>query len=60
MEVNMYRVAFFVKDKVDWIKVDADYYIKEDGFVSFIRIDGNDDDEVFTIRTEYLISISKI
>lgn len=56
----MYRVAFFIKDKVDWIKIDADYYIKEDGFVSFIRIDGNDDDEVFTIRTEYLISISKI
>lgn len=57
----MYRVAFFVKDKVDWIKVDADYYIKEDDFVSFIRIgEDKDDDEVFTIRTEYLISISKI
>ena len=56
----MYRVAFFVKDKVDWIKVDADYYIKEDGFVSFIKIKENkDDDEVFAINTDYLISISK-
>ena len=55
----MYRIAFFVKDKVDWIKVDADYYIKEDGFVSFFRINGETDDEVFTIRIEYLISISK-
>nr|DAE83071.1 MAG TPA: hypothetical protein [Caudoviricetes sp.] len=57
----MYRVAFFVKDKVDGIMVDADYYIKENNFVSFIRIgEDKDDDEVFTIRTEYLISISKI
>ena len=59
--MNKYRIEVLINDHLDIIKIDADYYCKEDNFVSFFknREDGGDD-EVFLIKTEYFVSITKI
>lgn len=59
--MNKYRIEVLINDRLDIIKIDADYYCKEDNFVSFFknREDGGDD-EVFLIKTEYFVSITKI
>ena len=59
--MNKYRVAFLVKDYVDGVVINADYYLREDMFVNFIKVnEDRDDEEVFSIKTEHLISITKI
>lgn len=36
--MNKYRLAFNVEGKVNYITVDATYYVRQEGFVDFIRI----------------------
>lgn len=59
--MNKYRIEFLINDRLNVIKIDADHYCKEDNFISFFknREDGGDN-EVFLLKTEYLVSITKI
>lgn len=59
--MNKYRIEFLINERLNVVKIDADYYCKEDSFISFFknREDGGED-EVFLIKTEHLVSIMKI
>lgn len=58
--MNSYRVAFNVEGKINYVSVDATYYLKQDGFVDFIRIkEDGDNKEVFSIKVDHVISILK-
>ena len=58
--MNKYRVAFNVEGKINYITVDATYYVRQEGFVDFIRIkEDGDDEEVFSIKIDHVISILK-
>ena len=58
--MNKYRVAFNVEGKVNYITIDAMYYVRQDGFVDFINIkEDGDDEEVFSIKIDHVISILK-
>ena len=58
--MNKYRVAFNVDGKIHYITVDATYYVRQEGFVDFIRIkEDGDDEEVFSIKIDHVISILK-
>lgn len=59
--MNKYRIEFLINDRLNVIKIDADYYCKEDDFISFFkdREDGGED-EVLLLKTEYLVTITKI
>ena len=58
--MNKYRVAFNVDGKINYITVDATYYVRQEGFVDFIRIkEDGDDEEVFSIKIDHVISILK-
>lgn len=59
--MNKYRVAFNVEGGVNYVTVDAVYYVRQDGFVDFINIkEDGDDEEVFSIKVDNVISIAKI
>lgn len=58
--MNKYRVAFNVDGKINYITVDATYYVRQEGFVDFIRIkEDGDDEDVFSIKIDHVISILK-
>lgn len=58
--MNKYRVAFNVDGKINYITVDAMYYVRQEGFVDFIGIkEDGDDEEVFSIKIDHVISILK-
>ena len=58
--MNSYRVAYNVEGKINYVSVDATYYVRQDGFVDFIKIneDGENED-VFSIKIDHVISILK-
>lgn len=59
--MNKYRIAFNVEGKVNYVAVDAVYYVRQDGFVDFINIkEDGEDEEVFSIKVDNVISIAKI
>lgn len=59
--MNEYRIEFLINGDMNVIKIDADYYCEEDDFIRFFknREDGGDD-EVFLLKTKYLVLILKI
>lgn len=54
--MNKYKVAYMINNSTNSLVVEADYYVREDGFVDFMVIE----DQVMSIKTEYVISITKI
>lgn len=58
--MNKYRVSVNVAGKVNYVTVDAVYYVRQDGFIDFINIKADgEDEEVFSIKIDHVISIAK-
>lgn len=58
--MNKYRVAVNVEGKVNYVTVDAVYYVRQDGFIDFINIKADGEgEEVFSIKIDHVISIAK-
>ena len=53
--MNEYRIAYMVNDRINSITVEANYYVKERGFIDFIA----DGSKVMSIKAEYVINVTK-
>ena len=54
--MNKYKVAYMINNSVNSITTEAHYFVREDGFVDFMVAE----DQVLSIKAEYVISITKI